>query len=68
MCRTRAQFKHALRFCKNHTEQIKADKCELTLNFNDPKKFWSSVFNITGNKVQSSVNTIAGVSGTSNIS
>ena len=67
MCRTRAQFKYAFRYCKSHEEQIKADKCTESLDLHDSKKFWKDVFNIGKNNAQNSVNNIAGITGAINI-
>ena len=40
MKKTRAVFKLALRYCKNHIEQIKADKCAEDLYNGDSRKFF----------------------------
>jgi len=42
--RTRAVFKLALRYCRNHLEQLKADACAERLFDKDPCKFWNSVY------------------------
>ena len=43
MRRTRAAFKHALRYCSTHEEQIRADAYAASLEAHDNKKFWEQV-------------------------
>jgi len=38
MCRTRAAFKHALRYCRAHEEQIRSDAYAASLEARDSKK------------------------------
>ena len=64
---TRAEFKQALRFCKKNEAQLRANKCEFDLNFNDTKSFWKNVHNIFGNKVLTSVLSVDGITGDKNI-
>ena len=40
MRRTRAAFKHALRYCRTHEEQIRVDAYAASLEAHDSKKFW----------------------------
>jgi len=44
MKRTRATFKLALRYCKNHIDELKADACAESLFNKDPRKFWKDVY------------------------
>ena len=67
MRRSRSAFKMALRFVKRHEEEIKADKCEQSLNFNDSAAFWKSVQSMSNTKATNTVTCVAGVSGTKNI-
>ena len=39
---TRAEFKAALRYCKKLEEQIRADKCEFSLDLGNAKAFWKT--------------------------
>jgi len=39
MSRYRASFKLALRYCRQHEEQMRADACANTLNLKDSKGF-----------------------------
>jgi len=43
MRRTRAAFKHDLRYCRAHEEQIRADAYAASLEAHDSKKFWEQV-------------------------
>lgn len=62
MKRTRAQFKLALRYCRNNDELIRSDA--LARNFlHDKSKFWKNVKNVSNCKVSNNANTINGVSG-----
>jgi len=67
MKRTRALFKLALRYCKNNVEQLKADACAESLLDNDNRKFWNQVYKISNNKSTSYVNSVGGVTGSSDI-
>jgi len=44
MKKTRATFKLALRFCKQHEKQMKADACASSFDDPDPRKFWKNVY------------------------
>ena len=43
MRRMRAAFKHALRYCRTHEEQIRADVYAASLEAHDSKTFWEQV-------------------------
>ncbi len=60
---TRATFKQALRYCRQHAESLKADKCEQSLNFNDGKQFWKNVYNMSNSKATNTVSFVGDVSG-----
>ena len=47
MKRNRAIFKLALRYCRNHIEEMKADACAESLLNKDVRKFWDSVYKIS---------------------
>ena len=67
MTRTRAVFKLALRYCKNHIEELKADACAEAVFDKDPRKFWNSVYKMSNSKASCQVNSIGGASGTQNV-
>lgn len=67
MKRTRALFKLALRYCKNHIEEMKADACAESLYDKDCRKFWNCVYKISNNKASSHVDTVGGVNGPHNV-
>jgi hypothetical protein len=67
MCRTRAQFKSAFRYCKQHEDQLKADKCVQCLDFGDAKGFWNNVHNMSNSKINNSATAINGVTGEQSI-
>ena len=52
MKKTRASFKLALRFCKQHEEQFRADACALHLQHKDPIKFWKEISKISNSKAR----------------
>lgn len=62
MKRTRAQFKLALRYCRNNEEMFKSNA--LAQNYlNDKSKFWKYVKNTSNSKTTSHASTINGVTG-----
>lgn len=63
MKRTRAVFKLALRYCRNHIDQIKADVCASNLNNKNPQKFWNSVYKISNSKSTTHVAMVGGACG-----
>lgn len=63
MKRTRALFKLALRHCKNHIEELKADACAESLFDKDSRKFWNNVYKMSNNKATSHVNSVGGATG-----
>ena len=63
MKRNRAIFKLALRYCRNHIEEMKADACAESLLNKDARKFWDSVYKISNAKASAHVNSIGGVTG-----
>ena len=67
MKKTRATFKLALRFCKRHEEQMKADACALSLDDPDPCKFWKNVYKCSNNKAVNLVFSVGGASGSDNV-
>jgi len=67
MKRTRALFKLALRYCKNHIEEMKADACADTVMDKDCHKFWNHIYKISNNKAVDHVSNIGDVSGSENI-
>jgi len=58
MKRTRATFKLAVRYCKNHVDQMRADACANSLMNKDAEKFWKDVYKFS-NKTTS--NQVVGV-------
>ena len=67
MLRTRAEFKATLRYSEKYEEQIKADKCEFSLDLGNAKAFWKTVYNAAVRNVASNVLSIGDVSGAKNI-
>lgn len=51
MRRTRASFKLALRYCKQHEDQLRADACANSMQGHDSKAFWRNVHKISNTKV-----------------
>jgi hypothetical protein len=43
MSRSKAAFKPALRYCRKHDEQLRADACAKSLDLHDSKGFWNRV-------------------------
>jgi len=41
--KTRAAFKLALRYCRQHEDQLRADSCTNNLDTKDSRKFWENV-------------------------
>lgn len=67
MKRTRAVFKLALRYCRNHVEQLKADACAESLFDKDPRKFWNSVYKLSNSKASCHITSIGGACGAENV-
>ena len=67
MKRTRALFKLAVRYCRNHVEEMKADACATALMDKDCKTFWKSVYRISNSKATNHINSINGVTGSDNV-
>jgi hypothetical protein len=67
MKRTRALFKLALRYCKNHLEELKADACAESLCDKDCRKFWNNVYKVSNNKATCHVNSVGGATGSQNV-
>ena len=67
MCRTRAGFKMALRYCRASAEQIKADTRAAELLKQDSRAFWKGVARDTSRKVTGFVNKIGDATGETDI-
>ena len=67
MKRTRAQFKLALRYCKQHDEALRADACAHSLAAQDYKQFWSSVKKANNSKANAYANFVGGCNGPTQI-
>ena len=67
MRRTRAAFKLALRYCRAHEEQLRADAYAANLDANDSKKFWKQVQKDGCNKVKKFAVSVNGAVGDDNI-
>jgi exonuclease III len=63
MSRSRAQFKLALRYCRQHEDQLRADACAKSLDFHDSKSFWNNVKKINCNKATKYAISVGGVTG-----
>lgn len=51
MTRTRAVFKLALRYCKQHEEELKVNACAESLFDSDPRKFWNNVYKLSNSEL-----------------
>jgi hypothetical protein len=67
MSRSRASFKLALRYCRQHEEQLRADACAKSLDLHDSKGFWNNVKKINCDKATKYANCVGGASGDYNI-
>ena len=67
MKQSRAQFKLALRCCKQHENMMRADAAAASLACNDYRKFWSSVQKSSGTRASTFVNIVDGCTGDSAI-
>jgi len=63
MKKTRGLFKLALRYCRNHIDELKADACAENLHDKDCRKFWSKIYKISNNKASSHINSIGDATG-----
>ena len=50
MRRTKASFELALRYCKQHEDQLRADAFATSMQSRDSKAFWRNVYKISNNK------------------
>ena len=60
---SRARFKLALRYCKDISEEMKANACAEGLLVTDPHKFWTNVNKISNSKANVHVASVGGASG-----
>jgi len=67
MRRTRAAFKLALRYCRAHEQQMRADAYALSLDANDSNKFWKQIQKDNCNKVTKFAASVNGATGDDNI-
>ena len=67
MKRSRSLFKLALRYCRNHIDQMKADACADSVFDQDSRKFWSNVYKISNNKASIHVDNIGGATGSQDV-
>jgi len=67
MSRLRARFKLALRYCRQHEDQLKADACAKSLDLGDSNKFWRGVKRTSNGRATKYANCVADVSGDENI-
>jgi len=63
MKRTRASFKLAMRYCKQHEDSLRADALACSLAGNDYNKFWNTVRRCNNNKAVGFANVVDGCSG-----
>ena len=63
MSRSRARFKLALRLCRQHEDQLKADTCAKSMDLGDCKKFWHDVKCISHGKATKYASCVDGVTG-----
>lgn len=67
MTRARASFKLALRYCRQHETQMRADACAKALDLKDAKRFWNNVKKVNCDKATMYANYVNGASGDENI-
>ena len=67
MCKTRASFKLALRYCHVHKEQMQADACANSCADPDARKFWKNVSYMANSVATKAVNKIGDVVGDDSI-
>jgi hypothetical protein len=67
MKQSRAQFKLALRYCKQHEDAMRADAYANNLAHKDYTAFWKDVKRSTCDKYSVYANTFGGYSGVENI-
>jgi len=67
MNKTRASFKLALRYCKQHDEFLRADACASSLTNKDYRKFWNCIRKSTNDTATKFAHTVNGVTGEAEI-
>ena len=67
MKRTRASFKLAMRYCRQHEEQLRSDACARDLSKKDFKSFWNSVNKLANDKATKYASCVGGAVGAINI-
>ena len=67
MSRNRASFKLALRYCRQHELQLRADACAKALDLSNAKGFWNNVKKVNCDKATKYANYVNGASGDENI-
>ena len=67
MKKTRATFKLAVRYCKNHIDQLKADACAEALSDRNSRKFWKALYKASHIKATENITTVGDISGSQNI-
>jgi len=60
MRKSRAKFKLALRYCREHVDEMKADACANAVFDKDAKRFWHEAYKLSNVKATANVSTIAG--------
>jgi len=60
MQKSQAKFKLALRYCREHVDEMKADACANAVFDKDAKRFWHEVYKLSNVKATTNVSTIAG--------
>jgi len=68
MRRSHAKFKLALRYCRQHIEEMKADDLADSIFDKDSKRFWHDVYKVSNTKATLAANVVGGAVGDSNIS
>jgi len=49
MSKSRASFKLAVQYCRQHKQQLQADACAKSCFDKDSKKFWKNISKIANN-------------------
>ena len=62
MRRTRSQFKLALRYCKQHSDMLRADAHATALMSKDFNKFWKNINKCNNDKIKKYTSVLDGCS------
>ena len=61
--KTRTAFKLAMRYCRQHGDQLRADTCANSLESKDSRKFWNSIYEVSNNTAKKYASIVDGAVG-----